>query len=250
MRAVVVTGLVLFASIPALAYPNGPPSGHDGETVSCTQCHGTNAPPPAIAVTGLDGPFNACDVAHLTLTVTGTQAAAGFEAGTDADTGGTFSIPPGTTGIKVLDTNHEIEHSQPQSFDGSQTASWSFDLTVAPGNHTLFVAANDVNLNGSSSGDHVGTDSFTYTVADGPACEGEGEGGGEGEGAVGGEGEGALGGEGEGEGAAGGEGEGEGAVNPVAPSGCSATSTGADLPALGLAMLALGVSSVRRRRRR
>ena len=236
MRFVVLGVFSMFASLPAFAWAGGPPSGHSGETVSCTQCHGVNAPAPTISVTGLDG-LVADGVAHIVVTVTrvgdttdslnacaGTRCA-GFQASTD--TAGDFVVTE-AAGTKLTNAlakhDNEIEHNARRPFGADGTVTFSFDLTnLQSGDHTLFVAANDVNGNLTFTGDRVGTDTFPFTVTGENAGEGEGEG--------------------EGEGAGEGEGEGEGGGGGGGGGGCASTT-----PATAGA-LALGLVLLRRRRR-
>jgi hypothetical protein len=155
-------------------------SGRDADNGTCTQCHvgqGTTGPAPTLTVTGLDKALHAGGFADVVITIktkdpsNGIAAAncpnrcAGF--GAAVDTGaGAFVIPtadPKFQPIQVNAKRDEIAHiAKSQFVDGA--VSYHAILTgLTQGNHTLFLAGNDVNGQ-DATGDRVATIKLPFTV--------------------------------------------------------------------------------------
>lgn len=137
---------------------------------TCKQCHGNNAPAPSIEVTGLDGNLVAGGSVSFTLTVTSNlqnnqNRSAGVGASTDG--AGLFTVVAGS-GTKANGARTELTHSARRAMNaGVATFPMQLDGLVE-GQHTLFIAGNDVNGSGSN-GDNVGLATFSFTVS--PAGE-------------------------------------------------------------------------------
>lgn len=173
--AAAVVGPALFV-VPVQANNTGifGKTGRDEESGTCLQCHfDEGGSLPAIEVTGLDGNLAAGTFVDLTVTVRSTDPSGGIaEAACPArcagvnvaiDVGaGTFVVPDGEP-VQVNPTRDEISHIAKSPFvDGAVTYRMAL-AGLTQGNHTLYVAANDVDGQ-NFTGDRVRTVAIPFSV--------------------------------------------------------------------------------------
>jgi hypothetical protein len=174
---------IALSAAPAAAFSRGAPGQSGAQDTNCKSCHGgNNAPAPSITLDGFSGPFVQGREVVFSITVhandrgggTGgcAQRCAGFTAGVDA--GGKF-IQSGA-GTQVVNGGlGDVTHTARTPFDANGNVTYQVKLALdTAGQHTLFVAGNDVNGSGTG-GDRVGLLEVPFTVeaADGdpPATE-------------------------------------------------------------------------------
>jgi uncharacterized protein (TIGR03382 family) len=142
--------------------------------VNCTRCHvqtSTPAQAPTVTVDGLDAVVAGED-ALFTLTVHTNDATGGSGdcpnrcagIGVAIAGGSTFSVVDPGTKVNEADAT-ELTHTEPRPFVDND-ASFALSLaSLAPGDYTLFVAANDVDGAGRS-GDRVTLKQVAFTVSE------------------------------------------------------------------------------------
>ncbi len=156
-------------------------SGRDTDSGTCTQCHNVdgidatvlNTPAPTITVDGLDGPFFAGGTADITITVKTNDPSGGIaEAncpvrcagfGAAVDKGAGFFIVPDGSPVQVNGTRDEVAHIAKQQFVDGAVSYHVLLGGLAVGDHTLFVAGNDVDGQ-IQLGDRVASATFPFTV--------------------------------------------------------------------------------------
>ena len=130
---------------------------------SCRNCHGQGGPAPVVTVAGIpEGAVAPGSSLLLTIGVArgvdSPGTAAGF--GIASSAAGTFALVDDDVSARLGSrpgNNNEGAHAAPLTYDETGTARWSMRLTdLQEGRHTIFVAGNDVVVDGVAAGDRVG----------------------------------------------------------------------------------------------
>ncbi len=152
--ALAALALMALGAGPAAAYQTGITGWSGQRGPVCNKCHGGGIAPtvriegPAIVQPGALATFRLVVVSQSQ-----TQIAAGFNLTTD---GGRLDAVP-DQGAQRFDG--ELTHLAPKRNAPDGSAAWDLDWTAPqiPGTYALYVAANSVDLNGTSSGDRAAT---------------------------------------------------------------------------------------------